>query len=185
MRKYKWLPALLILVPLCGYASDPSGAKSPARPSATEAVFYVTTVTNGQPVVTDEHWPESRFAGDIPRHWRTNYALFSKALVEAAERRHLDSASLAKVLQNLLTAPESKHWAMLPVCAWSTQFDFKNRRQNVWRAAEPKFDGEWVWVVELIFDDSDRAAEHGELGHIADFWISQRTLELVQWDRCY
>ena len=101
------------------------------------------------------------------RKWHTNYSVCSKALVESAEREHLDSSSLAKILQKLRTAPENKNLAILPVAARST-----------------KQDGELVWVVVLRWEIEKWVADGAKLVHIREFTVTQKTLKQVGFTTC-
>ncbi len=157
---------LLMSAPLLAYSLL---AEAQVGASRTQGALQVTSITNGHPVVTfvQRVGPQTRdFAGDVVRQWYFNYTSFSKALVEAAEQRHLDSVSLAAVLKKILSAPENYQVAFLPVSAEST-----------------KFRGEWAWAITLQCG-GDTAVTTGTMtGHT---WLifSQETLNQLEFKRC-
>src|SRR5712691_7726810 len=76
--------------------------------------------------------------------WQTNYDLFSKHLVSAAEKAQLDSTSLARTLSAIRMS--STNAAMLPVHAMATRLN-----------------GEPVWIVTLNWEQ--RPLTYGYLLH--------------------
>jgi hypothetical protein len=166
MQTTKCLFLLSAAMCACAYA----GGAGTNQPRA-QATLLVTSVQEARPVVTIQGRYEietPEFAGEVVRQWRTNYILFSKALVEVAEKQHLDSASLATILQQLPSAPENKHLALLPVIVEST-----------------KFHGEWAWEVTLRWEGEKYAAESGKLGHLRCFILSQEALKQRDFSTCY
>ena len=89
----------------------------------------------------------------LARQWKTNYMLFSKALLSAAEKEQLDSVSLGKILELARSPERNPGLALLPVAAHQT-----------------KLNGEWVWVVSLRWEVERLVIEPGTgLGHIRSF----------------
>jgi hypothetical protein len=161
--RYVWLVSLGLCT--CGYAGDASTNQPRAQ-----ATLVIASVKDGRPVVTVEGRYALRAAvpdGEVVRQWRTNYTLFSKALVEAAEKQHLNSASLAAILRRLPAAPENEHLALLPMMVGST-----------------KFRGQWAWDITLQWEGERYAIEKGRLGHVRDFIISQETLKQLDFKTC-
>jgi len=139
----------------------------------SEMRVFISSVRGGRPVVRVEQGkPASkseffRFSSKTCRQWQTNYSVCSKALVDAAEKKHLDSLSLAKILQNLRAAPENKNLAILPVAAHSTRSD-----------------GELVWVVALRWEGESWVAKSARLDHLRFFTITQQTLKQLAFSTC-
>jgi hypothetical protein len=85
--------------------------------------------------------------------------LLSKALVEAAEKQHLDSASLAKILQKLPSARRNPDLALLPKKVEST-----------------KYNGQWAWKIRIWADDDRDVVYNLYLSISRDLIFSQETL---------
>ena len=171
MRAFQLILIILLTASLRALAGDAS--------TNAEAGVFIQAFRSGRPITGVERlnfssdrffekWGEApEFSGQVIRRWRTNYAVFSKALVTAAEKEHLDTSSLAKILQIIRTAPENKGLAILPVAVHST-----------------KQDGQPVWVVALQWEGAAWAAHTGRLGHIRRFTVTQKTLKQVDFSTC-
>jgi hypothetical protein len=131
----------------------------------------ICSVRGAQPTVVvrsgDFLLAEHEFRGEIAERWQTNYALFSKALVEAAHKDGLDASSLDKILQNLRTAPENKRLAILPYAAHWT-----------------KSNGEEVWEVALRWESESGVAHGASLAHARVFTFTRNTLKLIGFWTC-
>lgn len=149
-----------------------SASAGQSSTNQSQAWLFVSSVRGGRPIVSIERGDFSsdrhfEFDSKMARKWRTNYGVCSKALVESAQREHLDFSSLAKILQNLRTAPENKNLAILPVAARST-----------------KQDGELVWAVVLRWEIEKWVADGAKLVHIREFTVTQKTLKQVGFSTC-
>lgn len=103
---------------------------------------------------------------DICRQWRTNYAVFRQLLISAAEKAHLDSTSLAKVLPELdLQKPHAM--ALLPIEAQSAEVN-----------------GELAWVVTYRWENRGFGSHTEELTHIMARAFTQKTLKEVWGMQC-
>jgi hypothetical protein len=114
-------------------------------------------------------WPAVNCRGtplipvDICRQWRTNHAVLRQLLIAAAEKEHLDSTSLAKVLTELdLQKPEAM--AVLPVEVQS---------------AEVK--GELAWVVGYRWEYGEKP---NAMDHIMSEAFARKTLKLIWVNKC-
>lgn len=101
---------------------------------------------------------------EMIRQWRKNYKAFSDDLVKRAAALHLDSSSLAEVLERILGARENKELALLPVRV-------RSERRN----------GNLVWVVTLRWESE--TLKEG-MGHVRTFVFTQKTHELVDFHTC-
>jgi hypothetical protein len=98
-------------------------------------------------------------------NWEDNFTLFSKALVQKADKQKLDSGSLRKALALVLKESKGKI-AYLPVGAYQTALD-----ENL------------VWIVIVKWEVSRMGKEAG-LGHICMFAFDQKTLKQVAFNTC-
>jgi hypothetical protein len=140
----------------------------------SEARLFISAVNDGRPVVSIER---GRFSADrkffefdlqMSRGWQTNYSVCSGALVQAAQKEHLDAPSLATILLRLLTSRANTNLAILPVAAHSTTQD-----------------GALVWIVTLEWENRRSVEELGNtLGHIREFTVTQATLKHVGFSTC-
>lgn len=113
------------------------------------------------------HGPSLDLFEDVGRGWKTNYVLFSQALVSAAEREKLDSASLAAILELARSPDRNPGLTVLPVAAHQT-----------------KLNGELVWVVALRWEIERLVNQGTGLGHIRWFTFTQKTLRQVDFRTC-
>lgn len=90
--------------------------------------------------------------------WQTNYDLFGKHLISAAEEARLDSRSLERILPVIRS--DSTNLAMLPVLAISALSD-----------------GEPIWIVGLYWERMP--LEYGRLYNFYWYTFTQKTLRLV------
>jgi hypothetical protein len=161
----------IILLLLLGTCSGAFAGQSSKNQS--EGWVYIRSIRGRQPIVSvqrGEFPADHRFMEfdvQTARRWQTNYAVFSKALVEAAHKNGLDSPSLAKILQNVRTASENKGLAVLPVAAHST-----------------KSDGEEVWVVTFRWENATWVAKDASLTHIREFTFTRKTLKQIGFSTC-
>jgi hypothetical protein len=176
MKPTKSILLFALAMCACARAADPS-----TNQTRVEATLVVTLLEDGRPVVTARGKDESKTGvpvGEIVQHretnplvsaevlrqghghqWRTNYSLLSKALVEAAEKQHLDSASLAKILQKLPSARRNPDLALLPKKVEST-----------------KYNGQWAWKIRIWADDDRDVVYNLYLSISRDLIFSQETL---------
>ena len=160
-----------ILLVLCAISLVASADQSSTNRS--DVCVFISSVRGSHPIISIQRGdfpPDHDFVVFDPqtsRRWRTNYTLFSQALVESAKKEHLDASSLAKVLKNLRFAPVNKNDAILPVAARSTIRD-----------------GEPVWVVTLRWEIAKWVADGAKLAHIEEFTVIQKALKQVDFSTC-
>jgi hypothetical protein len=176
MKPSKSILLFALAMYACARAADAS-----TNQTRVEATLVVTLLEYGPPIVTARGKAESKTGapgGEIVQHretnplvsaevlrkwnrdrWRTNYSLLSKALVEAAEKQHLDSASLAKILQKLPSALRNPDLALLPMKVEST-----------------KYNGQWAWKIHIWADDHIHVVGKPYLSD-RDLIFSQETLD--------
>ncbi len=162
---------LLILLLLCAKSLSASADQSSTNQS--DVCVFISAVSNGHPVigVWQGEFPLTHrffvFDSETSRKWETNYSVFSSVLVEVAKKEQLDSSSLAKVLEQVRSAPLHKYRVVLPVAARSSTFD-----------------GELVWVVSLRWETLNLVATGSWLEHIEEFTVSQKTLKQISFSTC-
>ena len=102
--------------------------------SADRPVATVTNYVAAGPLT----FPTPRFETIPAARWQEAYAKFSAALVDEAEKCHLDSVSLSNCFKAILTSPEGRGAALLPVAVYgATQ------------------DGEKTWIIEVLCGSTD------------------------------
>lgn len=99
--------------------------------------------------------------------WDERYDLFSKKLVENAEKQQLDHVSLERILANI--KPMRRH-AYLPVGAYLT----KRGREDVWIVVIK-------WELKKFVEDTEHRIT---LGHIRMFAITRKDNRLVGFNTC-
>ena len=138
--------------------------------------LWLSSLTPGQPIKVSTELREypplnapatPEISKPVAREWQTNYAVFSDHLVSAADKAHLDSASLAKVLFLIRSAEANGHLAILPFEAHSTYVK-----------------GDLAWVVGLRWEMKDWVQRNGYMGHVRRFAFTQKTLKLVEFQTC-
>jgi hypothetical protein len=139
----------------------------------SDVCVFISSVRGGHPIIGIQRgdFPPDHdfliFEPQTSRRWRTNYTVFSQALVESAKKEHLDSSSLARILKSLRSAPVNEHDAILPVAARSTMRE-----------------GELVWVVTFRWEIAKWVADGAKLVHIEEFTVTQKTLKQVNFSTC-
>ena len=183
---------LLLLGATCVavHAADSSTNQPPSQEAECGVVIF--SIRSGQPIVGIERrqfysdpyfgqaWLDGpKFTSQIIQQWQTNYDVFSKVLVAAAEKAHLDSASLAKILQKIRTAPENTNLVVLSVAAHETTLN-----------GEPVLAvglrWESVFIEGIILDASKtkQSAANSHLGHVRYFIFTRKTLKQVGFSTC-
>jgi hypothetical protein len=152
----------------------PVASADQSSTNRSDVCVFISAVREGHPVISvqqGEFPPNHRFLvfdSDISRQWGTNYTVFSEALVESAKKEHLDFSSLAKVLEQVRSAPVHQYRAILPVAA-----------RSVLR------DGVPVWVVSLRWETLNWVAKGHWMEHIEEFTVTQKTLKQIGFSTCY
>ena len=111
---------------------------------------------------------EQKFDSYPAEKWKETYAVFATALLKKADEQKLDSSSLRKALDLVLTDSKDKI-AYLPVGAYQTTLE-----------------GKPVWIVTVKWEYPSMAAK-GQgvgLGHIRAFVFDQKTLKRVGFMTC-
>ena len=99
--------------------------------------------------------------------WQEAYDIFSAALVDEARTCRLDSVSLSNCFKAILTAPESKGVALLPVVAYSGSQD-----------------GQKVWTIELMWEVADPRFSGKPMEHTRTHCFTQNGIKQVGFSRC-
>jgi hypothetical protein len=113
---------------------------------------------------------ESKFGSKTTRHWKENYDVFSRALVEKASTSGFDSRSLSEVLKLVLADGEAQHLAYLPIAAYVSELN-----------------GQPAWIVVLHWEETFSAEARGEhlpLSHVRTYAYTQRDLKQVAFLTC-
>lgn len=148
-------------------------ADTNAAPGTTSPPEKTTRlwISSFQPIiVTTDHLQDlprpctPRIPKPIALQWQTNYAFFSGQLLAAAEKAHLDSRSLKKILSDPLV--KSRHGVMLPVEATSTRFK-----------DDP------AWVVEFRWEYRNQVGD-GYINHFSRQTFSRKTLKRLRIEEC-
>lgn len=105
---------------------------------------------------------EEKFKSYESENWQETYVAFADALVKKAGAQGLDSASLRKVLDQILKGNDKT--AYLPVGAYQTTLD-----------------GNPVWIVIVKWEFPHSGAG---LGHVRMFAFDQKTLKSVGFNTC-
>ena len=108
---------------------------------------------------------EQQFNTYSANNWKTNFAVFSNALVQKADNLKLDSASLRKALDLVLRDAKGEI-AYLPVGAYQTTLD-----------------GAPIWIITVKWEYPSMGKD-AELGHIRAFAFDQKTLQKVGFVTC-
>jgi hypothetical protein len=113
---------------------------------------------------------EGSFGSQTTRGWMGNYEVFSRALIDKANRAGFDSESLAKVLKSILADAEGQPIAYIPVAAYETTFN-----------------GEPVWVVAVHWEEyfgPKVPIPAMPLGHIRSYAFTQKDPKKVGFMTC-
>jgi len=113
---------------------------------------------------------EDKFGSMTTRDWKVNYELFSRALIDKANRTGFESESLAKVLGCILADAAGQPIAYLPVAAYETALN-----------------GEPVWVVAVHWEEyfgHTAPIPAMPLGHIRSFAFTQKNSKQVGFMTC-
>ena len=113
---------------------------------------------------------ESKFSSQTTKHWKQNYEVFSKALLEKAGNSSLDATSLAKILRDIFSDADGQYLACVPIAAYST-----------------KLDGEPVWVVVLHWEPFFGREDPGPdrpLSHVRTYVYTQKDFKQVAFLTC-
>ncbi len=113
---------------------------------------------------------ESKFGSQTTHHWKENYDVFSRALIEKASSSGFDSQSLSQVLGLILTDGEAQHLAYLPIAAYVSELN-----------------GQPVWIVVLHWEDLFGAEVHASdqpLSHVRTYVFTQKDLKQVAFLTC-
>jgi hypothetical protein len=176
MHLIKILMPLTVLVCFSTFGDEAhtNNAAAPVASPDKDTRVWISSFPSGRPImVTTDHREDHprpctpEIPTSMARQWQTNYAVFSEHLVSAAEKAHLDSASLAKILSVIRSREEKAGLAILPVEAHSTNVK-----------------GELAWVVGLRWEMKDSVQRHGDMGHVRSWAFTQQTLELVDFQTC-
>ena len=113
---------------------------------------------------------EGEFGSQTTRGWKENYEIFSRALIDKANRFGFDSESLTKVLRCILADATSQPLAYVPVAAYETTLS-----------------GEPVWVVAVHWEEyfgPEHPIPAMPLGHIRSYAFTQKDLKQVGFITC-
>ncbi len=156
---------LLPGVILC--ACSGTGGGLPARGVVVRSwVAGVPTVTVTHRAPNDMN-DFSKFATICSGDWREKYDLFSAALVRKAAECRLNSSSLAAAFKAVLAAPESNGLALLPVAAYSTQYQ-----------------GDDVWRIDLRWEAAGGPRLDEPMGHARSYYFTRDAIRQVGFVTC-
>jgi len=113
---------------------------------------------------------EKQFQSQTTRWWKTNFEVFSRALVEDARSSRLDYASLSNVLKRVLADTDGNYLAYIPVAAHATTLN-----------------GEPVWIVVVHWEHwfgSQDPNGVSALSHVRTFAFTTNDLKLVGYVSC-
>ena len=108
---------------------------------------------------------EKQFDAYGTEHWKDNFKSFASTLVNKAAGLKLDSKSLRKVLDLVLTDSDDKI-AYLPVGAYQTTLD-----------------GELIWIITVKWEYPSLGKGSG-LGHTRKFAFNQKSFTKVGFVTC-
>jgi len=146
---------------------------SATRAGVPTTGVVVKSFAGGTPTAVVSHKaPQNR--NDMPefpmihvRNWRENYDIFAAGLVNKAAVSGLDSASLSQALKAVLTAPESKGTALLPVAAYSTFYQ-----------------GAEVWRIDLRWESAGAVLGDESMGHVRTHCFTRTGIKQVGFSTC-
>jgi hypothetical protein len=170
-------PALILLLTLLGICSC---SRPPEEEDPTPGEVTVRVLKKSLPAAErkrgDFLWwncanksQGRRFSSYTSENWKSNYMVFSKALLQKAEGMKLDSASLGRVLDLVLKDSQDK-MAYLPIGAYQSSLG-----------------GAPVWIVTVKWESAPSGSNVQRafaLGHIRAFGFEQKTLKQVAFTTC-
>lgn len=170
MNGARFIEAMVLSAVLCGCATSPQREATGVVVARAEGVLPPDQ--NQLSLWLSEHIDclEGRFDSQTTQGWKGNYEVFSRLLIDKANRAGFDSDSLAKVLSCILADAEGQPIAYLPVAAYETTLN-----------------GEPVWVVavhwEQCFGPEDPSPVR-PLGRIRSYAFTQNDSRQVGFMTC-
>jgi hypothetical protein len=166
----RFIEAVVLVAALCGCATNPRTAVTGVVAARLEGALPADQ--NQRSLWLSEHIDcmEGSFGSQTTRGWRGNYDVFSRALIDKANRSGFDSESLTKVLRCILAGAAGLPLAYVPVAAYETTLN-----------------GEPVWVVAVHWEEyfgPEHSIPAVPLGHIRSYAFTQKDLKQVGFITC-
>ena len=146
------------------------------RSNDTQALLIRPLPANGVEVVAENYGQADPSSLELPTfefnsitvdQWQEAYGKFGMALVEGAKKHRLDSESLSNCLMAVLTSPESKGYALLPVAAVSATLNQQK-----------------VWMIDLKWETPATYLSNQPMGHVRTHWFTQNGTKQVNFSTC-